>query len=532
LQQYDAAKPAKRPLQPIMPVVVEEVAPTTTVSDLSEESRAKLVATKCLNCNEECGVYAGIPSQCPVCFEAVFAPEIKPEEVIRPPPAKQRRLNKDAAWTQHESEDGTPYYYNSVTEETTWEYPETMQQAFKHDYTRHDDGSVEIDQEQVDRLIGERLQAKFARDYETADQIRDQLRAMGVEMMDKEKAYRVRPPRPVYKKPSFTPTFQPTLVFPTPFQLQQQAMINQTQQQAKLEAQRTAILEQEVAAAILLTQQQVEEAKDLIDLPNHPIITELVLRHGQSLQKLQESQQAQLLQTQTLLGVGSVQDKVLQSQLQTKLHEFIKQQQLELQMTQRHMIVLANGAKQEGLDPNKIQIPSLMKGPTLPPGLPPPGTQTGKNYGKPERPVVTEKDIESYIEQLEKIKAEITEAVAQEDFARAAELKPRKEQLQVAINAGPTPAVTEEGLHSDGEDQIEEDGEEHTHTQQEKEQERANGAQEHDEKKKEGKGAKGDKNDYDPFSDGISCQCIHNVHNPLVVTPLIVTLSPLSALRS
>jgi hypothetical protein len=53
-----------------------------------------------------------------------------------------------------------------------------------------DDGSVQVDEGQVNSMLAERLQAKMGRDFQTADRIRDQLRAMGVEVYDKEKTWK------------------------------------------------------------------------------------------------------------------------------------------------------------------------------------------------------------------------------------------------------------------------------------------------------------------------------------------------------
>ena len=51
-----------------------------------------------------------------------------------------------------------------------------------HDYRRDDDGSTRVDEEQVNRMLADRLQAKMSRDFPTADRIRDDLRGMGVEV--------------------------------------------------------------------------------------------------------------------------------------------------------------------------------------------------------------------------------------------------------------------------------------------------------------------------------------------------------------
>lgn len=60
-----------------------------------------------------------------------------------------------------------------------------------HGYEREGD-SGGVDESQVDRLLTERVAAKRSREYDTADKIRDDLRAMGVEVADKERTWRVR----------------------------------------------------------------------------------------------------------------------------------------------------------------------------------------------------------------------------------------------------------------------------------------------------------------------------------------------------
>ena len=49
-----------------------------------------------------------------------------------------------------------------------------------------------MDEAQVDRLLTERVAAKRSREYDKADKLRDELRAMGIEVADKERTWRVR----------------------------------------------------------------------------------------------------------------------------------------------------------------------------------------------------------------------------------------------------------------------------------------------------------------------------------------------------
>ena len=63
-----------------------------------------------------------------------------------------------------------------------------------HGYERDpsDDSGGDIDEAQVDRLLTERVAAKRTREYDKADQLRDKLRAMGVEVNDKDRCWRLR----------------------------------------------------------------------------------------------------------------------------------------------------------------------------------------------------------------------------------------------------------------------------------------------------------------------------------------------------
>ena len=41
-----------------------------------------------------------------------------------------------------------------------------------HDYRRDDDGSAPCDEAKINQLLGDRVQAKMARDFDTADRLR------------------------------------------------------------------------------------------------------------------------------------------------------------------------------------------------------------------------------------------------------------------------------------------------------------------------------------------------------------------------
>ena len=53
-----------------------------------------------------------------------------------------------------------------------------------------DDGSAQVDEPKVHEMPARRMQAKMGRDFDTADRLRDELRAMGVEVYDKEKTWK------------------------------------------------------------------------------------------------------------------------------------------------------------------------------------------------------------------------------------------------------------------------------------------------------------------------------------------------------
>ena len=72
-----------------------------------------------------------------------------------------------------------------------------------HDYTRTDDLTVKLTLEQqvmVDRLLLERLCAKRRREFETADQFRDQLKTLGVLCDDSAKTYRLVDPSSIRER--------------------------------------------------------------------------------------------------------------------------------------------------------------------------------------------------------------------------------------------------------------------------------------------------------------------------------------------
>ena len=67
-----------------------------------------------------------------------------------------------------------------------------------HGYTRDDDGSKPIDVAWVEAKLGERDRAKKSHDFSTADAVREELRARGVEVHDLQKTWHVKgaPRRP------------------------------------------------------------------------------------------------------------------------------------------------------------------------------------------------------------------------------------------------------------------------------------------------------------------------------------------------
>ena len=47
-----------------------------------------------------------------------------------------------------------------------------------------------VDEPKIHKMLAERLQAKFSRDFNTADRIRDELKGIGIEVYDKEKSWK------------------------------------------------------------------------------------------------------------------------------------------------------------------------------------------------------------------------------------------------------------------------------------------------------------------------------------------------------
>ena len=68
--------------------------------------------------------------------------------------------------------------------------------APRHDYSRSRGDAHPIDEERVHSLLAQRLAARMGRMFNDADRLRDELRAIGVEVDDREKTWRVAgPPR-------------------------------------------------------------------------------------------------------------------------------------------------------------------------------------------------------------------------------------------------------------------------------------------------------------------------------------------------
>eukprot|EP00908_Phaeocystis_cordata_P022983 Transcript_5414.p4 GENE.Transcript_5414~~Transcript_5414.p4 ORF type:complete len:147 (+),score=66.59 Transcript_5414:915-1355(+) len=60
--------------------------------------------------------------------------------------------------------------------------------ASSHDYKRTDD-LPDVDIEPINQILAQRLQARITRDFATADQLRVDLRRMGVEVDDKARTF-------------------------------------------------------------------------------------------------------------------------------------------------------------------------------------------------------------------------------------------------------------------------------------------------------------------------------------------------------
>lgn len=63
-------------------------------------------------------------------------------------------------------------------------------QKGKSDYRREDDGSAQVDEAKVTKMLADRLQAKMRKDFASADGIRDGLKAMGVWVNDTERTWK------------------------------------------------------------------------------------------------------------------------------------------------------------------------------------------------------------------------------------------------------------------------------------------------------------------------------------------------------
>ena len=58
-----------------------------------------------------------------------------------------------------------------------------------HDYRRADNGDFEVDEKRVSELLAKRLHARLSRDFVVADNLRGELRKMGVEVVDQDKTW-------------------------------------------------------------------------------------------------------------------------------------------------------------------------------------------------------------------------------------------------------------------------------------------------------------------------------------------------------
>ena len=58
-----------------------------------------------------------------------------------------------------------------------------------HDYRRADNGDFEVDEKRVSELLAKRLHARLSRDFVVADDLRGELRKMGVEVVDQDKTW-------------------------------------------------------------------------------------------------------------------------------------------------------------------------------------------------------------------------------------------------------------------------------------------------------------------------------------------------------
>ncbi|KAH8068517.1 hypothetical protein JL721_6662 [Aureococcus anophagefferens] len=63
-----------------------------------------------------------------------------------------------------------------------------------HDYRRLEDGGAPVDVARVDAILKRRLQCKMSRNFQEADQLRDELSSMGVMVHDREKTWECKQP--------------------------------------------------------------------------------------------------------------------------------------------------------------------------------------------------------------------------------------------------------------------------------------------------------------------------------------------------
>ena len=62
-----------------------------------------------------------------------------------------------------------------------------------HDYMRVEGDTTPCDEQQIHAILKRRLQCKMSRQFQEADQLRDQLSALGVMVHDREKTWEVKP---------------------------------------------------------------------------------------------------------------------------------------------------------------------------------------------------------------------------------------------------------------------------------------------------------------------------------------------------
>ena len=64
-----------------------------------------------------------------------------------------------------------------------------------HEYIRGDNGAIEVDVELVNVMISDRVGMKLQKNFSEADQVKEALRAIGVEVFDAAKQWRAEPPQ-------------------------------------------------------------------------------------------------------------------------------------------------------------------------------------------------------------------------------------------------------------------------------------------------------------------------------------------------